>query len=250
MTYAHPRTAPRARAALPAALLVLALAACGSDDPGDGGAGDGAEVSDQPTEASVERGDLTEATLEIVGGAATIEVVAGDTDGALFRAVSADDAISPVPTETAEGEYTLDITYVQDSSTSALTVYLDPEVLWHLDVTGGSDTFEADLSEGRLGSLDVTAGSRAIELTLPAPGTEVPITQAGGAESFTVHLPEEASALVSFEAGFGSATVDGAELEPGPSGEATAGDPAAAERYVITNTGGLASFVLDRGPAS
>lgn len=208
----------------------LALTACSADEPASGAG---------------TAGDVTEATLEITGGSYALTLATGETDGQLFRAESGTSGLEPVATETAPGRYELDFTFADGATESEVTVYLDPEVLWHLDLSGGANTLTADLAEGRVGSIDLLTGVATFDLTLPEPESEVAITQSGGLSEFAVHLPAAAGAEVSFSGGFGAATVDGEPLAPGPTGEAVAGD-VTAEHYVITNTGGLASFVLDR----
>ncbi|MEP7765965.1 hypothetical protein [Sanguibacter sp. 25GB23B1] len=226
----HPRPA-RLRTLTAVALGgALALTACSADEPASGaGSAD----------------DVTEATLEITGGAYALTLVTGETDGQLFRAESETAELEPVATETAPGRFELDFAFSDGATESEVTVYLDPDVLWHLDLSGGANTLTADLADARVGSIDLQTGVATFDLALPEPESEVAITQSGGLSEFSVHLPADAAAQVTFSGGFGAATVDGESLAPGPAGEAVAGD-ITAEHYVITNTGGLASFTLDR----
>lgn len=226
-------THPRPRRLLPSVLVLgtaLALAGCSADEPASGAG---------------TAGELTEATLEITGGAHTLTLVAGETDGQLFRAESATGEIEPVATETAPGRYELDFTLTEGVTESEVTVHLDPDVLWHLDLSGGANTLDADLSGTRVGSIDLLTGVATFDLTLPEPESEVAITQSGGLSEFLVHVPASTGAQVAFSGGFGAATVDGEALAPGPTAEAVAGDVTGAH-YSISNSGGLASFTLDR----
>lgn len=226
-------THPRPRRLLPSVLVLgtaLAVAGCSGDEPASGAG---------------TAGDLTEATLEITGGAQSLTVVTGETGDQLFDAESATADLEPLATETGPGRYELDFTLGEGATESDVTVTLDPDVLWHLDLSGGANTLTADLSGGRVGSIDLLTGVATFDLTLPEPEGEVAITQSGGLSDFTVHLPASAGAQVAFSGGFGAATVDGETLAPGPTAEAVAGE-VSGDHYVISNTGGLASFTLDR----
>lgn len=232
LTPARPRRPrpPLVRLSLVGLAAALAVSGCGAQEQATGA---GAVT------------DVSEATLEITGGAYSLTVTTGEADDGLLRAESATAGLEPVTTEVAPGRYELDFAVREAAADSDVTVYLDPDVLWHLDLSGGASSLTADLSDARVGSIDLLAGVATFDLTLPEPEAEVAITQVGGLSDFSVHLPAAAAAHVSFAGGFGAATVDGTSLAPGPTGEATAG-PVGPEHYVITNTGGVGTFTLDR----
>ena len=224
---------PRVAVAALALACAATLSSCSSDANGDDA-------------AFPVRGDLTEASLEIAGGATEVNVVTGETDGALFVTKAAEGSVvEPVTTENGAGHYELDFTLGDNSTDTAVTVYLDPEVVWHLTFTGGAKTLSADLSGGKVASVDFATGAETFDLTLPAPTTAVAVNQSGGASMFSVTVPADVAATVSFEQGVGSATLDGTVLDAATS-TATVGDDASENRYVITNSGGLAAFTLDR----
>lgn len=225
---------PHATLAALALTCAVAMTACSAEAGDD----DAAAASTFP-----DRGDLTNVALEIAGGATAVTVVTGDTDGALFR--TAGTSIEATTTESGPGRYELDFTVPDGSADSAVTVHLDPDVVWHLTFTGGSRTLTADLSAATLSGIDFATGVETFDLTLPAPTGAVPVNQAGGASVFAVHLPADAPATVSFEQGVGAATLDGTALDAAAS-TTTVGDDAAEDRFVITNSGGLATFTLDR----
>lgn len=236
---ARPRTRPRPLLAAALALTCAAsLAAC-SSGASDDDAGSGATFP--------AAGDLTEASLEIAGGATSVTVVTGGTEGELFRTSAEGAEVTPLTTETGPGRYELDFELGETSSESAVTIHLDPEITWSLSFTGGAKTLTADLSGGQVAAIDFATGAETFDLTLPAPASAVAINQSGGAATFAVHLPADVAATVSFEQGVGSATVDGAPVSA-ESSTASVGDEAATERYVITNSGGLGAFTLDRTP--
>ncbi|PFG35114.1 hypothetical protein [Sanguibacter antarcticus] len=225
----HPRPA-HLRLTVVTFAAALALTSCSADEPDPGVAA---------------AGDLTEASLEITGGAYALTILTGDTEGELFRVESPTDGLETAPTELGPGRYDLDFSFGDSATDSEVTVYLDPDILWDLDLSGGANTLTADLSDARVASIDLQTGVATFDLTLPEPESEVAITQSGGLSEFAVHLPADAGAHVSFSGGFGAATVDGETLEPGPTGEAMAGD-VSGNHYIITNTGGLSAFTLDR----
>lgn len=220
---------PRATLAVLALTCAVAVTACSAEADDDG--------------AFPDRGDLTAVALEISGGATEVTVVTGDTGDALFRAEGS--SIDPTTTETGPGRYELDFTVPEGTADSAVTVHLDPAIEWHLTFTGGAKTLTADLSEATVSAIDFATGVETFDLTLPAPSGPVPVNQAGGASVFAVHLPADAAATVTFEQGVGSATVDGTALDVAAS-TTVVGDAAATDRFVITNSGGLATFTLDR----
>jgi hypothetical protein len=66
-----------------------------------------------------------------------------------------------------------------------------------------------NLSNGQVGSIDITAGSNLIQMTLPRPAGTATITLAGGANQVNITVPTGVPARLRLDAGASTATVAG-----------------------------------------
>lgn len=60
---------------------------------------------------------------------------------------------------------------------------------WALEFSGGATQTVLNLGDGKLGSIDFTAGSSLITMTLPIPAGTATITLAGGAGQVAMNVP-------------------------------------------------------------
>ena len=66
----------------------------------------------------------------------------------------------------------------------AVHVVLNSAVTWSLDLAGGTQYTGADLRDGKVGGIAVTAGSDVLDMSLPRPAGTLHFLLAGGARQF------------------------------------------------------------------
>jgi hypothetical protein len=128
-------------------------------------------------------------------------------------------------------------------------IQLNTRVLWRLRLTGGASELTVNLTNGRVGSIDLAGGATRIELTLPSPAGTVPIRMTGGANQFVVHAPTNVPVRVHIGSGASKVTVDGvahAGIAPGAVFSPNNWDQAQ-DRYDIDASAGVATLTVDRG---
>ncbi|HEU4350172.1 MAG TPA: hypothetical protein VFR35_20525 [Actinoplanes sp.] len=90
-------------------------------------------------------------------------------------------------------------------------VLLSSKVTWALRFAGGADEQIIDLTGGRISSLDLTGGTRRVELTLPRPTGTVPVRVTGAVADLSVASP--AGSPVRVRVGSGARTVTAGERQ-------------------------------------
>jgi hypothetical protein len=232
-------------------VLVLLVAGC-TDDPQPAARGPLTQPLPPPGETpgprhdvAVARADLDAAQLEVVSGSTSVTVRDADLGGDLVRARTPEDS-QVAPAVSVDGS-TVRVSLASTglSGPADLTVLLDRQVRWRVQLSGGASSEVLDLRGGRVDGVDLTAGANRIELSLPAPRGAVPIRMSGGASDFTVHLPADVDAGVRVGGGAGSVMVDGVR-KTGLSGGTTVASTHAADRYDIEATAGVSSLTVDR----
>jgi hypothetical protein len=186
------------------------------------------------------------ATVDVVSGATTVTVRAGDLGRDRIRALTpAGAAVAPV-LDAGGDTVTVHLVSTGESGPAAVTVLLDRRVRWQVRMSGGATDELLDLRGARLSGVDLAAGATRIELRLPAPDRAVLIRMAGGASELTVHVPAGVATGVRVGGGAGSAEVDGIRRTGLAGGTvlSTATDP---DRYDVDATAGVSTLVLDRG---
>jgi hypothetical protein len=126
-----------------------------------------------------------------------------------------------------------------------VTVLLDRRVRWQVRLSGGASSELLDLRSARLAGVDLVAGSAEIELVLPVPDRAVPITMAGGATEFTLHVPRGVATAVRIGGGAATTEVDGVRRTGLPAGTVLA-TTAAPDRYDVDATAGVSTLTLLR----
>lgn len=185
------------------------------------------------------------ATVDLVSGATTVTVRTADLPGdARIRATTPDDAGVTPALRTAGATVSVHLLAAGNGS-SAVTIELDRRVRWQVRLSGGATSRLLDLRGARLAGVDLVAGSTRSEMWLPAPDGAVPVRMAGGASVLTLHLPPGVAAGVRVGGGAGTVVVDGVR-RTGLAGGTTVTASAAADRYEVDATAGVATLVLDR----
>ena len=208
-------TAPVTWLAVWAGLLALAgcsqsLAPAGAQFPPPASAASpgGPLVPGPPHWVTVARGRAAQAELDVVSGASTVTVDTANLGRALLTASTpADSGVRPDLVVGRAVQVFLDQTGLPGPA--ALRITLNSGVRWQLVFSGGASQTAVDLSAGRLGSVDFTAGTSLISLQLPDPAGTATIILAGGASQLNVSVPAGVPARLRLDGGASSVILGG-----------------------------------------
>ena len=250
-----------------AAAVALVVTACDSGDgrtvggaanpsapgrPGDMAPGADHEAPGRP--ADVGPGADHEAATRIPGDTGTVDVVSGATSVTVRAAdlgservrASTPDGAGVAPVLGVDGDtVTVHLVQTGEPGPAAVTVLLDRRVRWQVRMSGGATEETLDLRGVRLSGVDLDAGVTRVELRLPAPDRAVPVTMAGGASVFTLHVPAGVATGVRVGGGAGSTDVDGIR-RTGLAGGTVVSTATGPQRYDVDAVAGVSSLVLDR----
>ncbi len=143
-----------------------------------------------------------------------------------------------------EGGVQLFLDNTGQSGPAAVWIQLSSAVAWHLQFSGGAAQTVLDLGHGNVSSVDFTAGSSLIRMTLPPPHGTTLITLAGGASQVSLTVPHGVPARLRLYGGASTATLAG-QTHVGLSGGtilAVPGWAAAANRYDIDAPAGVSQI--------
>ena len=232
--------------------VVLAATACSGTGPVDGPGsplapgrpGSLSQIHPHQVATTGVSGDA--ATVDLVSGATTVTVRSDDLTGADRLQALTPDGTGVAPVLETDGD-TVRVHLVQTgkSGPSAVTVLLDRRVRWQVRMSGGATSELLDLRSARLSGVDLAAGAARIELVLPVPDRAVPITMAGGATEFTLHVPRGVAAAVRIGGGAASTEVDGVRRTGLAAGTVLA-TATATNRYDVDATAGVSTLMLMR----
>jgi hypothetical protein len=189
------RIAAATPAALLPVLLTVLLAACGTADAA------------APHTASLPGNGHSQATLQVLTGTAALRVGVANLGGGgpLLRVSTPPADPAPQLREPAG----LAVVLLSAKGASAVTVTLNADVSWQLDLGGGTTRTVADLRGARLTGINVTAGVNVLDLLLPRPRGDVPVRMSGGASQFLLSLPRGIPARVTAAGGAGEVSLFG-----------------------------------------
>jgi hypothetical protein len=194
------------------------------------------------------RGAIDAATFELVNGCDVVRVSAADLGGDLFRVSTPDDA-KVAPTATVDGSAVVaGVRGTGLPGPALVTVLLSDDVRWDVRLAGGATGETVDLTGGRGGNVDFSAGTSRADVALPSAGGLQRVTMSGGASVLTVRLGGSAPVRVAATGGAGSVSVDG-EVHTGVSGNSVwtpDGWSAAADRYDVVASAGVSTMVVER----
>jgi hypothetical protein len=200
---------PQRPAALAAGCAVAAalLAACSSASAG--------RAPDGPHLATLDADGNSHATLRVVTGTTTLTIQTanlGGGGGSLLRVSTPASGAAPRLRETRDnGSVSGPLVTLSAAGAHSVTVTLNADVSWRLDLGGGTTRTSADLRGGQLTGIAFTAGSDVISLALPRPRGSVPVRLAGGASQFLLSLPSGVPVRVTAGGGAGEVSVEGQE---------------------------------------
>ena len=206
----------------------------------------------QSFDASGKVGSVTQASVEVDAGGATITMEGSSSLGDdLFRAHIEYSGRKPdVSLDEASGDV-----HISQSNTSgfflqsrrfSLTLQLNSSVPWRIAVNSGASSDAFMLSTVRVARIDVNAGASKEEITVGDPSGTVPITINGGALTVNVHRPPGAAASVSVSGGAASLSFDGRKSKAvGTLTAQTSDYDHASDRYQIQVEGGADTVTVD-----
>ena len=194
------------------------------------------------------RGDGDVTSFQLFGGADVVRVRLGDLDGDLYE-LSTPDNSKAAPTASIEGtDLVAGLRDTGQGGPAVLTVVLSNDVRWQVRLAGGAQDQSVDLTGGRGGNVDFSAGTARAAVVLPAADGTQKVTLGGGASLLSVRLAGRAPVRVSALGGAGSVTIDG-EVHTGvPGGSVWVQDgwDGAAARYDVDATSGVATVTVER----
>jgi hypothetical protein len=164
-----------------------------------------------PNRASLAADGRSHATLRVISGTPTLKISMADlgVTGTLLRVTTP--AGSTAPRLRSSGAAADSVISLSSAKAAAITVVLNEDVSWQLDLAAGTTRTVADLRGGRVTGIDVTKGSDIVDLTLPQPRGSVPVRLAAGSSQLLLSRPTGVPVLVTAGAGAGEITLDGRE---------------------------------------
>jgi hypothetical protein len=192
--------------------------------------------------------DRTEATLELLTGAASITVRATDLGDRLYRAASPEG--SDLVPEVVDGGDRVQVHLAKrgPDGPEAVEVTVNPRVRWTIRIVGGAVEEVVDLGAGRLAGLDIVGGVTRVEVRLPRPQGTVPVRMSGGANQFVVHAPTGVPVRARLGSGAANATVDSTTRTGVAAGTVVAPPEwdGAPDRYDVDAVAGVSALTVDR----
>ena len=239
--------------------LVVAIAAVLAAVAGAGGTALALTTSAPSHAVSVSRGDLTRAALKVTAGTPFLDISMGRLGGTLLR-VSTPDGAPVRPVLSGSQLIVLSLAGASGSGNSGssgnsgyvVRVVLNSAVTWALDLASGTERTVVDLRGGKVAGMAVTAGSAALDVSLPRPSGTLPFLLAGGVSQFRLSLPGGVPVQVAVGGGASFVSVDGQKLT-GIAGGTVLTPPgwtSATSRFAINATSGFSQLTVSRWSAA
>ncbi len=236
--------------------LVVAVAAAVAAVAGAGGTALALTASAPSHDVSVSRGDLTRAALKVTSGTRFLDISMGRLGGTLLQVSTP--ASAPVrPVLSGSNLIVLSLAGASGSGGSGSSGYLvrvvlNSAVTWALDLAGGTQRTVVDLRGGKVAGMAVTAGSAALDVSLPRPSGTLPFLLAGGVSQFRLSLPGGVPVQVTVGGGASSVSVDDQKLT-GIAGGTVLTPPgwaSATSRFDIDAISGFSQLTVSRWSAA
>ena len=214
-------------------------------------------TSSAPSHAvAVSRGDLTRAALKVTSGTRFLDISMGRLGGTLLR-VSTPDGAPVRPVLSGSNLIVLSLAGASGSGGSGnsgyvVRVVLNSAVTWALDLASGTERTVVDLRGGKVAGMAVTAGSAALDVSLPRPSGTLPFLLAGGVSQFRLSLPGGVPVQVTVGGGASSVSVDDQKLT-GIAGGTVLTPPgwaSATSRFDIDAISGFSQLTVSRWSAA
>jgi hypothetical protein len=237
------------RAADVAALLIALLAAGGA--LAYIAAGPHLPTGTQTLDASDPLGGLSQATVQIDVGAASMTVRSSDLGSDLYRAHITYSGQKPsVNLDTSSGELHISqgnsgFTFLQTRRFD-LDLQINSQVAWKINTNTGASTDTFKLGGVNVTSMTLNTGASREDITLGPPTGTVQITVDGGAPTVHLHRPSGTQASVDVSGGFASLDADGHGYHGiGSESWQSDGYDSATDRYQVMVNGGASTVTMD-----
>ncbi|MBW6434312.1 hypothetical protein KZ829_11270 [Actinoplanes hulinensis] len=126
------------------------------------------------------------ATFELAEGTTELDVRIGDPGEGWFAVSTPQDSGIEVRTVVEGTSVRVFVDEIARGGSARIDVVLSPEVVWSVLMRGGVRVGDFDLTDGRVGRVDLLGGARRIELALPRQDTVVPISMGGGVRDWKI----------------------------------------------------------------
>jgi hypothetical protein len=194
------------------------------------------------------RGPIDAATFQLVNGCDVVRISVANLGGDLFRVSTPEDAkVAPAVT-VDRATVVAGLRETGLGGPALVTVLLADDVRWDVQLAGGATGETVDLTGGRGGNVDLSAGTSRADVALPAAGGTQRVSMSGGASELTVRLDGSAPVRVAATGGAGSVTVDG-DVHSGVSGNSVwtpDGWNSATDRYDVVVSAGISTMLVER----
>jgi hypothetical protein len=189
-----------------------------------------------------------EATLDVLSGANSVTIHAGDLGDHLYRVETPASAGTVPSVVDSSDRVQLYLRSAGGGGPAALDVRLNPRVRWHLRLTAGATSDSIDGTGLNLAEVTFVGGVTSVDLTLPKPAGTVPVQLGGGASRFSVRVPQGVPVRVRAGGGAGTLSLDTQTRSGVTAGTVLASDgwDAAKDRYDIDATTGVATLTVAR----
>jgi hypothetical protein len=225
-----------------AALIVIAAVAYATLAPSTA-------LSARQADYSGGLGGLKAATLELDYSAAEVDVGAGASGDLLYQAHVEYPGGENPPTFSLDHETGRLSVHERGSfvpfhpfgsNRRQLTIRLNPQIPWEIQVSGGAANLRLSLAGLQLSKLNVSGGANRLDARLPAPKGTVVIEISGGASNLTLRAPAETHWRVSVHGGASAITINGSTSGAfgGDFQKESPGYGSASDRYDIEISGG------------
>jgi Domain of unknown function (DUF5668) len=202
-------------------------------------------------DSSDRAGGLSQATLHLVAGTATVNVDGSSALGAdLYRAHIEYSGPTPIVTlDRATGN--LQISHTDEYAFLGgrhfvLALQVSSAVTWNIAVDTGAANTSLNLSTLKIGSINLNTGASRDEITLGAPAGIVPISVDGGALTVQMHRPVGTQASLHISAGAVNLSADGRQYHGiGDQAWQTDGYDHATDAYRVEVNGGASRVTMD-----
>jgi hypothetical protein len=214
-------------------------------------------VGERTADFTAQVGSLSEANLEISFGGADVNIKYGDPG------VMADALYTAHVTYSGTQQPTADVDPASGSVRMALNqqglrfggidhrradVTLNPSVSWAVSLSGGATHAILSLASGTVRSIDVSGGAASLEISLPPARGATTVAVSGGANSVKAHRPPGTALRAEVSGGAGTLRFDGhSSSGVGDLGSQSENYSSAADRYLLTVSGGANSVTVDTG---
>ena len=212
----------------------------------------------QRFDSSEQLGGLSEATLDINYGTASIDIEAGSLDNSLYQAhVDYPGGENP-PTISLDRETgTLQIR--ESSSFSPFHLFggqrrhvqltLTDQVPWSIQIGGGAANLHLNLRHAQLSKLEISGGANQLDAQLPTPKGTLLISVSGGANNVTMVAPAHSQWRVAVSGGVSAVTINGSSSGNlgGDFQQQSQGYGSATDRFDIEISGGASHIDFRTG---